>query len=451
MPPIVQRGSTLSRGLWGRLLNLDKTVPLLSPEQLEQEMERNYRWNFTVNLLDGVMFWFGLHFASSSTIMPLFVSKLTLNPLVIGLVAVIAQAGWYLPQLIAAGFTERIAHKKAIAVNLGFFLERLPTWLWPLAALVAPTWPSLGLIIFFTGYAWHMLGAGLIAPAWQDLIARCFPVQRRGQFFGLTSFLGTGAGTLGAGLSSWLLAAYLFPYNFVTIFIISAASITLSCFFLGLTREPVQPVRNEAATREKLWIKLGQIIRQDHNFRHYLLVRLLMALGLMGLGFITVAAVQRWQIEDRTVGFFTATLLLGQAGGNLLAGLLADRFGHKLSLQIGLIFAVLAFSLAWGAPAVLWFYFVFGCLGLAIGVTIVSGVLITMEFSAPEQRPTYVGIANSVAGVGSVIGPLLGGWLASYSYLTLFAASASINLISLSLLHWYVREPRQPLPGSEPD
>ena len=442
MSSVRERRVGLGRGLWARLLQLDKPVPSRTPEEIELEIEQNYRWNFTVNTLDGITFWFGLHFASASTIMPLFVSKLTLNPLVIGLVAVISQAGWYLPQLVVAAYTERVAHKKAIAVNLGFFLERLPTWLWPIAALIAPYSPAVGLTLFFVGYAWHMLGAGMIAPAWQDLIARCFPVQRRGRFFGLASFLGTGAGTLGAGLSSWLLAVYLFPFNFVYIFLIAAASITISCFFLGLTREPVQPVEAEGVNSERFWTKLGQILRQDRNFRQYLTTRLVMTQGLMGLGFVTIAAVQRWQIEDQTVGFFTAALLIGQAGGNLMAGLLADRFGHKLSLELGLLFGVLAFLLAWLAPSAIWYYFVFACLGVAVGIQIVSGMLITLEFSPLAQRPTYIGITNSVVGVGSVIGPLVGGWLATYNYNNLFSVSLVMNLIGLALLHWYVGEPR---------
>ncbi len=432
----------LGRVVWRRLLQLDQPIPPRSDDEIEAEVERNYRWNFTVNLLDGVAFWFGLNFVSSSTIVPLFVSKLTLNPLTIGLVAVIAQAGWYLPQLFVASHTERLARKKPIPVNLGFFLERVPVWLWPLAALLAPKSPVLALALFFTSYAWHTLGAGVIGPAWQDLIARCFPVNRRGRFFGLTTFIGTGVGTIGAIFSSWLLETYAFPLNFVYTFLIAATGINISWCFLALTREPVQPVTVPLPEPGQFWKKLAQIVRRDRNFRRYLQARLVMAVGMMGLGFITVTAVQRWQVADSTVGLYTAALLLGQASGNLLSGLLADRFGHKLSLEIGVAAAAMAFTLAWLAPAAGWYYAVFVLLGVAIGVIIVSGILITMEFSVPAQRPTYIGITNSIVGLGSGIAPLLGGWLAGFSYNGLFALSAGLNLLGLALIRWYVGEPR---------
>jgi MFS family permease len=393
--------------------------------------------------LDGVTFWFGINFAAASTIIPLFMSKLTMNPLVIGLIAMIAQAGWYIPQVLTGSQTERLPWKKPVVVNLGFFLERLPLWLWPLAAIIAPNYPIAAIIIFLLGYAWHGLGAGAIAPAWQDLIARCFPVNRRGRFFGLTAFLGTGAGAGGALVSSWLLKTYPFPLNFVYTFLITAVFINLSWVFLALIREPPQPV-GEAPTKttDRFWQKLVRIVRQNHNFRRYLQARFLTTFAMMAQGFVTVAAVWRWQVSDSIVALYTGALLIGQAIGTLLAGLLADRFGYKLSLELGVCATTLAFALALLAPSPIWFFVVFMLMGMSIGAKIVAGVMIAMEFSPAAQRPTYIGIANTVAGLGSGMAPLVGGWIAHFSYSWLFFTSGVIGFCSLLLLHWSVKEPR---------
>jgi len=365
-----------------------------------------------------------------------------MNPLIIGLIAVIAQAGWQLPQLFTAHHTERLARRKPVVINLGFFTERLPVWLWPLAALIVPQSPVLALLMFFGAYAWHTLGAGIIAPAWQDLVARCFPVNRRGRFFGLTTFIGTGVGAVGAILCSWILETYFFPNNFMYTFFVAAIFINLSWVFLALTREPVQPVPPPHPESDRFWVKLVGIIRREPNFRRFLQARLLMAIGMMGTGFVAVAAIQRWHVTDRTVGHYTVALLIGQAGGNLLSGFLADRFGHKLPLEVGITSAIIAFVLAWLAPSSLWYYAVFLGIGVAIGTIIVSGIMITMEFSSPAQRPTYIGISNTVVGLGGGVAPLIGGWLAGFSYNLLFVLSAGINLMSLLLFRWYVKEPR---------
>ncbi|NJN82790.1 MAG: MFS transporter [Caldilineaceae bacterium] len=426
-----------------RLLQLDHPISERSEAEAVVEMQRNFRWNFAFNFLDGAFFWFGVSFISSSTILPLFVSKLTTSSILIAMVAVIGQSSWYLPQLLTAGSIERLARKKPIVVNVGFFLERLPLFFLPIAALLSVSYPTLALLIFFIAYAVHGLGAGAVAPAWSDLIARCFPVERRGRFFGMTSFAGAGLGALGAGYSAWLLANFAFPINFALVFAIAALSIMLSWAFIAFTREPnhsepevatLPPARSQE--------KIARIVREDLNFRRYLGARLCSSLGLMGSAFLTVSAIERWDVADEQVGLFTAFILIGQTVGNLLAGLLADKRGHKVSLEVGLCLSVSTFVLAWWAPSAGWYYGVFFLLGAASGIAIVSGLLINLEFSQPKDRPTYVGIANTTLGVGSVVGPLLAGLIAFAGYGAVFAVSATFGLCALLILRFWVKEPR---------
>jgi MFS family permease len=274
------------------------------------------------------------------------------------------------------------------------------------------------------------------------LIARCFPVNRRGRLMGMMMFVGAVAGIGGAALSAWLLKSFPFPTNFAYTFAIAAGAITLSWFFLALTREPVQPVAAPPKSNRQFWSGLPRIIKQDRNFRHFLIARVLLALGSMGVGFVAVAAVARWAVSDGTIGTYTAALLVGQTVGNLSLGFLADRSGHKLSLELAALASCFAFGLAWLAPSPAWFYLVFALLGFSFGAVMVSGILVVMEFCEAERRPTYIGIANTSVGVVSIAAPLLGAWLASVGYGWLFAIGAAVNLLALVLLHWTVREPR---------
>lgn len=424
------------------LLQADRPAPLRTEAEIATEVEQNYRWNFAVNLLDGATFWFGASFISATTIIPLFVSKLTPSPLAIGLTAVIAQGSWFLPQLFTANAVERLARKKPVVVNLGFFLERVPMWLLVLAAILAARWPLAALLLFFLGYTWHGLGAGIVATAWQDLIARCFPVQRRGRYFGITMFVGAGTGTLAATFSAWLLQAYPFPTNFVYTFLGAAVFISLSWFFLALTREPVQPTTIPRQSTRHYWADLPRLLRRDTNFSHFLVARLLLALAGMGTGFVTVSVVQRWAVADSTVGLYTAVLLIGQTVGNLLFGLMADRVGHKVVLEIGAVALFLGFVTAWIAPSPGWFFLVFALLGVNSSAIIISGILVVLEFSPTDKRPTYIGLSNTAVGVVSSIAPLLGAGLAGAGYGWLFASSAVIGLCAFVLMRWWVQEPR---------
>ncbi len=425
-----------------RLLQLDRPAPPRSEAEVAAERDRNYRWNFAVNLGDVSTFWVGLSFISSATIVPLYVSKLTDSALLIGLVAVIARGSWFLPQIFTANFVERLPRKKPMAVNLGFFLERLPMWFIALSPALALWNPTLALLLFFVAYAWHGFGAGIVATSWQDLIARCFPVERRGRFMGTSFFVGSLTGAVGAGLSAYLLANLPFPDNFLTSFLIAAAAITVSWFFLALTREPAEPPTEPPKSNRQFWRDLPQIVRQDKNYRRFLIARWLLALSGMGVGFVTVAAVRRWAVADSTAGGYTAAFLVGQMIGNLALGFMADRYGHLRSLEIGALTGFLAFALAWLAPDASLYFLVFLLLGVTEGAVIVSGILVVMEFSAPAKRPTYAGLTNTSVGVVSMVGPLIGAWLAIAGYDWLFAVSAFVSLLALVLLHWWVQEPR---------
>ncbi len=433
---------TVSRRIMSRLLLLNKPVLQRSDAEVTAEAEQNYSWNFTMSILNGASFWFGIAFASSATIVPLFVSKVTLNPLVFGIVAMIAQASWFLPQLLASGATERSDRKKPIVVNLGFFTERLPVILWPLAPIITVFAPIAGLLFFLLTYLWHGLGAGIIGPAWTDLIARCFPVNRRGRMFGITSFIGTGMGTAGALLSGRILSTFAYPWSFVIVFGIAGSFIMISWIFLAMLREPEQKSTVSRESQGPVRARMGRILSMDDNFRHFLIYRVTIVAAAMGTGFLTVVAIERWNVADGVVGYYTAMLLLGQTGGSLLAGMLADRVGHKIPLAIGAVAQITGFTLAIVGRSPSSYYLVFGLVGFAIGVHTVSGILAPLEFARVEQRPTYVGITNTFAGVASVFAPLVGGYLASTSFHMLFSACVVIGLAALIWLVVGVRDPR---------
>ncbi len=338
-----------------RLLRADRPVADRSNEEFAAEVEKNYRWNFAVNMMDGAAFWFGLSFISPITILPLFISKLTYSPLPLAIVSAVALGGWYLPQLFSAPYVEMLSHKKAIIVNLGFFFERLPVWTLPLAALLAVVSLRAALVVFLFAYTGLAIGAGVVATGWQGLIARCFPMKKRGRFLRIIFFLGAGTGAIGAIFSAQLLETLPFPDNFAVIFLISAVAITLAWVFLSLTREPLRPATAPRRLQREFFAALPGLLRQDRNFNRFLRARILLALGNMGLGFLTVAALGRWDVSDRVVGLYTTLLLVGQTAGNLNAGIMADRFGYKFSLELSAAAGMIGFVISWQAPTPEWY------------------------------------------------------------------------------------------------
>ncbi|MYC20593.1 MAG: MFS transporter [Caldilineaceae bacterium SB0662_bin_25] len=425
-----------------RMLQADLPAAVRSDEDVEAEAWRNYNWNFTVHVTDGAFFLLAQSLMSPTTILPFFVSRLTDNPFFFGLLAMIANGGWYFPQLLTAGTIERTDRKKPWLINLGFFLERLPLILLTATTLLAVRSPAWALGLFFLAFAIYNLGAGIIAPAWQDLLAVCFPATRRGRLMGVTMFVGGITGALGALGSSRILATLSFPSNFLLLFGLATILMFLGWAVLALTREPVRKVPRTAENHLRIWTRLGRILRRDQNFRRFLIARGLLAVSGMGMAFVTAAAISRWDVSGGTVGNYTVALLVGQSASNLLLGLLADRKGHKLALVLGGLAASLGYVIAGLAALPLLYYLVFILLGVYFSATFVSGLMIVLEFTGPEQRPTYVGITNSIIGAINVVIPLLGGWLATVNYAWLFALSAAAGLLGVLLMAFWVADPR---------
>ena len=420
----------------------DTTIPT-TPAQ--QEVERNFRWNFTVNLLDGASFWLGMSFISSTVILPLYVSRFTDNPFLIGLIPFIATSSYLIPQLFTANWVERTPVKKYFPVTLGFFLERVPIFLLaPSAYFLAVAQPGLALLTFFLCFAWHGFGAGFVIVGWQDMIAKIIPVDKRGRFFGLTNFIGNGTGILGALAVPFVLERFAFPNGYMIAFTAASIMIFISWIFLSMTREPAVHSTKPQVSQLDYLRTLPEVLRKDRNFRMYLLGQVVYTLSGMATGFLVVYTVQNWGLSDAEAGAYTIALQVGLAVANLFFGFFSDRKGHKLSLEICLLLVVAALLLAIIAPSPLWFFPVFFLRGAVNAGMFISGISIVYEFTDAENRPTYIGLANTIPGIIGAIAPMIGGWMVgAVSYRAMFILAALFGAAGWALLRFAVREPRK--------
>jgi MFS family permease len=104
---------------------------------------------------------------------------------------------------------------------------------------------------------------------------------------------------------------------------------------------------------------------------------------------------------------------------------------------------MLAATVTWLAPSPLWLLATFALLGASRASDSVSGMSIILEFCAPEDRPTYVGLTNTLLAPVKASAPVVGGWLATWaSYRGMFVVALTISLLGAILLALWVREPR---------
>ena len=413
----------------------------MQPESADTLLKRYAKRNFWLNVLDGVAFVFGISMVSRYTVLPLFVSRLSSERWLQGLLPTLTQVGALLPALFMAPLTASLPRRKPLIllVTIG---ERLPFLVLGLLLLFWPDVPAASmLVIFFMLYAIYTFSGGFLSIAWQDFIARVIPERRWGTFFGLQFGLGGVLGVAGAGVASVILATQPFPQSIGMLSLICFGAMILSYFFLAATVEPPQ----QTAPRQPILAFLrgvGPLLRRDHGFRRYLFCRSAISLGLVGHSFVTAAALERFHLTDAEIGVFTAVLLAAQALSHMGSGALADRWGHKQVLELATTIGLLALLLAVVAPSAAWFFPIFVLVGTAQAGYQLSGFTMIFSFSTPAERPTYIGVANTALAPMAAFGPLLAGWLAEQAgYNALFLVLLAIGLAGVLGLHWRVPTP----------
>src|SRR4051812_26220300 len=150
----------------------------MQPESAETLLKRYAKRNFWLNVLDGVAFVFGISMVSRYTVLPLFVSRLSGERWLQGLIPALTQMGALLPALFMAPLTASLPRRKPLilAVTIG---ERLP---WLVLGLILLFWPGLPaatlLAIFFALYAIYTFSGGVFGLSRGDVIFPPLPQRR---------------------------------------------------------------------------------------------------------------------------------------------------------------------------------------------------------------------------------------------------------------------------------
>ena len=408
-------------------------------------MTSDERWNFCVNSGDIAFITLGLSLVSRETVIPLLVSRLTGSQVAVGLVPMVYTGFYLLPQIFVANYFERLALKKPFLMLVSALGERLPYLLIGVALfLFGAAHPGLTYVAVIVLLGISALSNGVCTPAWLDMIAKVIPVERRGLFFGLGRSAGTLLATGGATLIGVILAAVAFPSNYGALFVIAWTSMMVSWLGLSLTREAPGTTTKPKVSITHYLKGVRGVLRRERNFRRFVAAESLIHFGAMANPFFIIAAGSYYQMPPRWIGFYTALLVASQTGSYFLVGIVGDRFGHKRALVAGASSLVLANVAALLAPSPLTYSLVFVGLGVFISSDTVCRMSMVVELCPPEERPTFVGLSNTILSMSSSIAPIAGGIISTrYGFGTLFVLAGSIGVVGALSMILLFREPRR--------
>lgn len=175
--------------------------------------------------------------------------------------------------------------------------------------------------------------------------------------------------------------------------------------------------------------------------------------GSMVWPFLTVYMRQHLGVP---LTLITLLFTLNSAAGLVatsIAGPAVDRFGRKIAMALSLagnsaVYVAMAAAHTLPAWAIL-----MAALGVIWPLYRVGADAMVADMIEPECRPAAYALLRVVANLGIAVGPMIGGFLSTVSYLYAFGGGAAANFIFLLLVLLAVREtlPQRPLERAAAD
>jgi MFS family permease len=290
---------------------------------------------------------------------------------------------------------------------------------------------------------WQGLGAGLTANAWQNLISKVIPSEGLATFLGVQNALSNLLSGISAILAGIALTRIPGPFNFPAVFVAAFICFVLSWISINQTREAPRHFNPETTPTPHPKMNIGKMLKRDKVFSGFLISRFLSQFGMMAFSFYTIYAVEKLGMDNIAIGLLTSVLFITQTIANPILGWLADRWSRKWILVFGGLCTVLSVGLALVIHDTILFAIPFVLYGIANTVYWTIGMTIALDFGSAEEKPTYVGLSNTLIAPATILAPLLGGLLADmFSYSVTFYISIFFGLATLPLLIYLARDPR---------
>lgn len=395
--------------------------------------------NYLLNLANGACTKLAEQIASPGLVLPWILSALGAPPAVAGYLLPIRQAGALLPQMATAAAIRAVARRKWVWAAAGAVQALALAAMIPAALYLSPAAAGL---VFLLAMAVFAVASGAGSVAFQGVTAKTVPKGRRGRMLAARAALG---GLLTLLASGWLrfgmegAAGLAVSLALVGVAASLWAAAALCFALIEETPGASEGGRNTLPAALAGFRRLGRV----PAFRQFLLVRALLLSVELAAPFFVLHAQARYGQGIGTLALFVFAAGLGAVGSSPFWGRLADRSsGGVLALSGALAAAAGVFALLLpllpGLAGQGWAYApVFALLGLAEQGVRLGRKTYLVDAAPDDERPLYVGSANSAIGLLALGVGALGfavSWLGPAAVLSVLAALALFGALAASRL-----------------
>ncbi|NOZ63157.1 MAG: MFS transporter [Calditrichaeota bacterium] len=408
----------------------------------QKDLPENYRWNFTMGLIHGVMFSFGMAFSEPFAVLPVFMNAFTKSKLLIGLMISIIKSGSALPQLLIARKMQGLAKSKPILIKALWI-----RWLaWGFLAVVTFVWgsgnPVFVVIAFVAFLTIFSIGGGIAAIPYFNMIAHAIPAERRGKFWGTKQFLG-GLFAVAAGYLVKLILSSKkmdFPQNYSMLFFVTFVVLAISYTGLSLFREHEFAPKN--GKKPPLLRQIKTHLRRYPPLGYGVLTNILSYSLFLSLPFFVLYAKEKLSFPAAWIGYFISAQMSGAILSNLIWSRISDRVGPATVIRGAVSMAFLAVTMALFANSFWSYLLVFVFVGFFMDGANIGFSNYFLEIGNAELRPLFLSISGTLK-FPVYFFPLVGGIIVdNFGYQILFLTNLALIAIGF-VLSFLLCEPRR--------
>jgi MFS family permease len=385
---------------------------------------------------DTVLFTNAMTFLSINAVITYFLSHLGASTFEIGLANSLVSIGAFISQPIFAKKVMNLSSKLKSFVSI-LFLQRIIFLGFIITIpLYAASEPHTAVILFLIGWAVFSFFIGSYSPFYMSLFAKMVSQQQRGKLKGYSGGIGNLLALGSAYLIALILEHVAFPYNYTLLFSIGIAFLMLDVLVFALMREEPDQVTKFEINYLQYFKLIPDIFSGNKRFRRIVVSFSFMVVSQVSLAYYVLYAIRTFQADGSQIAIFTAITGIVNIMGNVIFGILSDKYGHRWILIIAAACGCLAGLLSILIPQLWIVYVAFALSNLSLcGYNLSSSILIIDSVSR-EKLPMYISVNMLFTLVVSSAVTVGGSFLVEHiSFYTVFGMAALAGFISSWVLY----------------
>ncbi|MFW9818284.1 MAG: MDR family MFS transporter [Candidatus Thorarchaeota archaeon] len=167
--------------------------------------------------------------------------------------------------------------------------------------------------------------------------------------------------------------------------------------------------------------------------------------GFLLFPFYSLYITSRFGVTLIEVGYLFSINSVGNIFGGIIGGALADKYGRRAMILLGLIVSGIG-NITLGLVNNLYvFYIIAGILGFIGSFGGPARQAMVADLLPKEKQAEGFGILRVAFNLSAVIGPLLGGFLATHSFMLLFILDAVSSIVTAGIVYYVIPETKPQL------